>query len=220
MQQLNTIAIEEEPPSNQFEGLRLSPYRGFKNLQFQTICLDDTFIPEFIDVQKLIFKSLSIDKQHHMKVRNADDLKTHLSAPMPIIGIVDTFNNNKLVAQGLVSYARFTQMVKNLEGYPIFGEQVHTTAVIQALGIHPDYTGLGLSQTVLDTAKDLAGMAGMVQLIGKVADDNPPSHKAFVKNSFTIAATGFDPVKGYPVSYFSADLQHRTAAPVGLALVS
>lgn len=204
--------IETEPPSS---------YQGFQAVnRFQLTCLSEEDIPEFLDNQQRTWVALAHDKKHHLKLRTYDDVIEHISAPMPIIGIRDLFNNNKLVAQGLVSYMRYSDIVKNLDGYPIEETGIATTAIIQSLSTEAEYAGQGLAQTILDAAKDVAAMAGMVKIIGKVADDNDASQKSFLKNGFTVATKGTDPVKQYPVSYFSFDLQHRSAMSLDLALAS
>jgi GNAT superfamily N-acetyltransferase len=137
-----------------------------------------------------------------------------------MIGVRDAFNNNKLVAQGLVSYMRFSDVVRNLDGYPISDTELATTAIIQSLSTDEKYAGKGMAQMVLEAAKGMAAMAGMTQIIGKVADDNIGSQKSFLKNGFTVAATGVDPVKNYPVFYYSTNLHHRSAMSVDLALAS
>lgn len=202
--------IEDQPPS---------PYHGFDS-RFQVMCLSVNDIPEFLDNQQRTWLALAHDKKHHLKLRTYEDVLEHMSAPMPIIGVKDAFNDNKIVAQGLVSYMRFSDVVKNLDGYPLTADHHATTAIIQSLSTDQEYVGKGLAQMVLDAAKGMATAAGMVQIIGKVADDNEGSQKSFLKNGFSIAAKGVDPVKNYPVSYFTCDLHHRTATSLDLALAS
>lgn len=202
--------IEDQPPS---------PYHGFDS-RFQVVCLSVEDIPEFLDNQQRTWLALAHDKKHHLKLRTYEDVLEHMCAPMPIIGVKDAFNDNKIVAQGLVSYMRFSDVVKNLDGYPLTPDHFATTAIIQSLSTDQEHVGKGLAQMVLNAAKDMSAMAGMVQIIGKVADNNEGSQKSFLKNGFSIAAKGVDPVKNYPVSYFTCDLHHRTATSLDLALAS
>jgi GNAT superfamily N-acetyltransferase len=204
-----------------FEGKPPSPYHGAQAMsQFQVTCLSEADIPEFLNNQERAWLALAPDKKHHLKLRTSEDVMEHISAPMPMIGVRDAFNNNKLVAQGLVSYMRFSDVVRNLDGYPISDTELATTAIIQSLSTDEKYAGKGMAQMVLEAAKGMAAMAGMTQIIGKVADDNIGSQKSFLKNGFTVAATGVDPVKNYPVFYYSTNLHHRSAMSVDLALAS
>ncbi len=185
---------------------------------FTPVLLDESDIPAFCALQQKVWNALPDHQKHFLKLRTEEDLKAHLDSRMPIIGVKD--KNGNLVAQALVSYPLYAEAVKNLEGYPISGSEP-VTAIVQSLAVSPEHGGKKLSQMVLDVAKDMALMSGHVQILAKVADDNPASISSFLKSRFTAASHGNDPKLGYAVTYWKYNIyQGCGAASTALALTS
>lgn len=196
------------------EAIDPDPYQGLSLLfekaapaihtKFQQLLLGKHDIPEFLQLQAKVWHALGADQKHHLKLRSAEDLNTHLENRMPIIGMRKRNADGslgKLVAQALVAYPFHQDAVKNLEGYPIKGNEC-VTAIVQSLAVDPDYKGWGMARVILDTAKDVAAMAGHTRLLAKVADDNGPSRASFLKSGFTAAAAGKDPKLQYNVTFW------------------
>lgn len=188
----------EEPP----QGLHTTK-------KFTTILLGEDDIPAFLALQKKVADTISLDKRHHLKIRDAHDLLTHIGHRMPIIGVKD--EDGKLVGQCLLSYPSHGEAVKNISGYPI-NDQKCTTAIVQSLAVDPDMRGQKIAEKILDTAKEIALMSGHVLLVAKVAKDNPQSTKTFLGAAFSLASEGLDPVKHYPVNYWQYNLYPVCAA--------
>ena len=191
----------EEPP----QGLHTTK-------KFSVEILGEDDISSFLKLQKKVWKSLAPDEKHFLKLRTRQHLLNHMSHRMPIIGIKDS--DGKLVGQCLLSYPSNEGGVINIHGYPIKGKE-STTAIIQSLAVDPDVRGQGLSSLLIDTAKDIAAMTGHVALLAKVASDNKKSTKSFLNAAFSLADSGSDPVKKYPVNYWQTCVYNGcTATPV------
>lgn len=189
-----------------------------KSKNLTVLLLTEQDIPAIMALQEKVWASLEGEDKHFLKLRSEDDLKLHLSSRMPIIGVKD--ENGTLVGQCLVSYPVYADAVKNLEGYPIQGHEP-VTAIVQSLSVDPDHTGKGISQIVLDTAKELAAMTGHLQVYAKISDKNRASQRSFVNASFEAAAAGLDPKQGYPVTYWKYSIyQGCAAASPEVALVA
>lgn len=171
----------------------------FGNESFDVGVLSLKEVADFIALQNKVYFSLPEGKKHHIKVREAGDIISHIQAGMPIITVRD--QQGTLVAQALLSYANSSKGLKNLEGYPI-GEDRDGTAIIQSVAVDPDKRGQKLAHLLLDYAKEIAWQQGKQKIIAKVADDNQASGKTFLKNAFVKASKGTDPEKFYAVTFW------------------
>jgi GNAT superfamily N-acetyltransferase len=200
---------------------KADPYQGVlpeppTKTTYSVTLLTEDDIPAFCELQQEVWNTLSLNQKHFLKLRTEDDLKIHFENRMPVVGIKDQDGN--LVAQALVSYPFYGDAVKNLEGYPLYGSEC-VTAIVQSLAVHPQHIKKGLSQTVLEAAKDMAVMSGHVKILAKVATDNVGSSKSFLNSQFQAASHGKDPKLGYPVTYWKHSLyQGCSAASATLAL--
>ncbi len=183
-----------------------------KNQKLDVWILGEDDIPAFLELQDKALKSLPDEKKHFLKVRSAEDLKDHLDARMPMIGIKNA--QGQLLAQCLIAYP-YREEAKNIGDYP---DQVKTVtnAIIQSVCVDPAMRGLKLSEQILDAAKDLAAQNGHVALVAKVADDNLSSRNTFAKNDFTPAATATVP---YAATFYTNNLlgTHCSAASDDMA---
>jgi ribosomal protein S18 acetylase RimI-like enzyme len=168
-------------------------------------------IPAFLALQSRVLDGLPPHQYHFLKPRTESDLKTHLDSGMPIIGIPDPSNPKKLLAQAILSYAKFEEALQNTQGYP-FNPGDETVALLQSVAVDPAAKGLGLSKTLLDTALDVAAMRGMVVVIAKVSDDNKASKNLFLSAGFHAAVHGIDPARGHDVIYFKHHIGGCVAA--------
>lgn len=189
-----TSTTADEPPQGLLAGLFKEQTK-----KFTVEILNEDDIRDFLLLQKKAWKNLAHDEKHYLKIRTRDDLLTHMSHRMPIIGVKD--ENGFLVGQCLLSYPCRGDAVKNIVGYPL-SENLSTTAIIQSVAVDPAMRGHGLARQMIDSAKEIAAMSDHVVLLAKVADDNTKSGKSFMNADFTAAAIGKDPVKGYPVTYY------------------
>lgn len=174
-------------------------------------------IPLFLKLQTKALKALPEDEKHFLKPRTAKNLKGHMAAPMPVIGIK---KNGFLTAQALLTFPKYDDSVVNLNGYPVSNEDC-TTAVLQSLCVDPDIKGKGLSQKILHAAVTIASMKGYCHILAKVAKTNAPSMASFLKSGFQCACEGTDPAEKYPVYYFKYDVfQGCGAASTTVALAA
>jgi ribosomal protein S18 acetylase RimI-like enzyme len=202
-----TSTTADEPPQG-----RLAELFKEQTKKFKVEILNESDIPAFLALQQKVADTIPEDKKHHLKIRDENDLLTHMGHRMPIIGVKD--EKGVLVGQCLLSYPCQEDAVKNLAGYPL-NESKATTAIIQSLAVDPDFRGFKIADQILDGAKEVAGMSGRVLILAKVAQDNAPSTKTFMGAAFAKASEGLDPVKGYPVTYWQYNLyQGCDAKPV------
>lgn len=174
-------------------------------------------IPAFLDLQERARQALTDEQKHFLKPRTAEDLKIHLDAGMPMIGLKD--DKGHLCAQALIGYPYREDAVSNLDGYPGM-TKAGTVAIVQSLSVDPDIKGKGLAGKLLDVAGNLAAQHGHVALMAKVAQENTCSKQSFLKAGFEIASTGMDPRAGYPVLYLQQDFYACGAAPRSMALTA
>jgi len=158
-------------------------------------------IPAFLALQSNVLEGLSPEQAHFLKPREKEDLEDHLDAGMPIIWVPDPSNPKKLLAQAILSYAKFDHALKNTHGYP-FNPGDETVALLQSVAVDPDSKGFKLAKILIDTAIDTAAMRGMGVVIAKVSDDNTASQNLFLSAGFNAAVKGTDPVRGHAVTYF------------------
>ncbi len=208
----HTQKIDQDPHQGGAPAAVIPSFKKAQDFHVVTLGYDD--IPAFVSLQKVVRDTLAEDKKHHLKERTAEDLKTHLDAGMPLIGVKD--GKGALVAQVLTSFAD-NAAAKNINRYPLQGKE-KTTLIIQSLAVHPEFEGLGLSKKMHAKIVSVAAENGKSELMAKVADDNPKSQNSFVKNHFTVAAQGTDPAKGYDVTYFAKTLNGCSAAQPKVAM--
>ncbi|PZO86441.1 MAG: hypothetical protein DI626_06595 [Micavibrio aeruginosavorus] len=211
-QDTHTQKIDPDPYQGGAAGVVIPSFTKAQDFHVVTLGYDD--IPAFVSLQKIVRDKLDADKKHHLKERTPEDLKTHLDAGMPLIGVKD--GKDVLVGQVLTSFAD-SAAAKNITDYPFQGKE-KTTLIIQSFAVHPDYEGLGLSKKMHAKIIAVAAENGRTELMAKVADDNPKSQKSFEKNLFNAAAKGTDPVKGYDVTYFAKTLNGCSAAQPKVAM--
>ncbi len=145
-------------------------------------------IPAFMGLYEIV----PDEKKPFLKPRTEDDLRDHLGAPMPVLGVYN--EQNELVAGGLLTYPKHIDKTRYLEGYPLD----HTTAVLQSVVS----TQKGAVTTLIDVAKNLAAMKGHTNILVKVNDANECGVRSFSKNGFEIIQTGPDPLGGGYTAHF------------------
>jgi len=178
-------------------------------LKLSVTFLQAADIDAFLALQNIIRPTLR--QEHHLKERNAADLRQHLGERMPLIG-VET-KDGKLVGQCLLAFLKNHDAVKNLNGYPISTQEMPVTAVAQSVCVHPDYQGKGISKLLLNTVFETAAKNGMTQIISAISNDNPESIGSFESRGYTAFACGYDPVKGYQKTYFRRLIGCDAACP-------
>ncbi len=150
--------------------------------------LNEDDLPHLITLQDQVIEDLPEDKKHRLKPRTIEDLKAHLDADMPIIGIKDNYGNH--IAHLLLTTDPANPATINLEGYPI----TEGMAVIQSVVIHPDYRPkqyTHMSEAVkpydilFKQAELIAKEAGISQIIAKVGAQNMGSHALFINQGYT-----------------------------------
>lgn len=181
--------------------------------QYETYLLDVQDIDTFLGLQETALAECAMrGKAHFIKPRSAENLRTHLDAGMPIIG-VRHIHTGAHVAQALLTDPH-APGVANLDGYPA----TEGARIVQSFFIHPDHRYLSLSESVRNTgypaqliftrAKKIAAEDGATRLIAKIADDNINSLKSFARGGFgETLATGIDLHKGYTVRYMGVTLE-------------
>ncbi len=180
------------------------------------ITLDEADIPAIIELQQKVSDNLPLHQKHFLKPRTAEDLKAHLDAGMPIIGVK---SDGKLVASALLSFPYKDDAVKNLDGYP-------TAAFTGGTAIVQSYCSIekGCGQEVLNLVQDFAALRGYGQLISKIAADNKASIKSFEYHGFKEVhcadAAKNDPVLGHPVVYMQSDTIPKTGAKLSRTAAS
>jgi hypothetical protein len=189
----NQTALKENP----------DPYQG----GYPVIKLNHNDIPAFLNLQWKVWHALNQDEKHHLKLRTAEDLAEHLDAGMILLGVKAP--NGDLIAQALLTNP-MNPAAKNLEGYPFWGKQEDMLVVQSVASVQK-----GMAQKILRYAKMIAEQLEKNILLAKVADSNDKSQSSFLNAAFTKAGTGFDQVKGYPVTFF---IHSRTASTQIMAL--
>lgn len=168
------------------------------SLELRPLTAED--LDGFLALQEKALAALDPARAHHLKPRSRADLMTHLEAGMLIPG---AFRGGVPVGQLVLSDPRQTHAVCHLDGYPLDDQNDDTPAIIQAVSVAPGLRGAGVAQALLTYAEILAMGRGHTRLIAKVATDNSGSLATFAKAGFSVAATGADPAKHYPVQYLA-----------------
>lgn len=192
------VSPSEEPPQGLFTS-------NLPDARFVVVHLTPEDVAEFTALQQKAWFALDWDKKHQLKIKKPEKVLRHLELGMPLIGIRDTFNNNALVAEAMLTQPVTRDIAVNLEGYPIAKKDYATTGVIQSLCSDPETRGHNLASIVLEFAIKTAKESGIKTIIGKVADDNGASRHVFEKNGFAVASKGLDPVEHYSASYYAFD---------------
>lgn len=164
---------------------------------FQVTSLGPEYVPEYM----ALHKNLPQDEQRFVRPRTDFDLNLHLSAPMPLIGVHQSYPGHAhpmLVAAALLTYPQYAEDSRYLKGYPLHD----TTAVLQGVISRRK----GAASLIIDAARDLAAMEGHTSLIAKVHGENERAQRSFLRNGFKLSSERKDAFSKHPVLFFTTQV--------------
>ena len=143
-------------------------------------------IDNFIHLHDIVRASLPEDKKKFVKKREADDVDTHLAGGNLVLGVFS--NEGELIAQALLVLPN-TNGAINTEGYFDYtGLDSNTTAIIQAVGVHPTHKKCGAFAVLMELARKEAKNK-CTHIVAKMSSDNQPSQNAFGSAEYTEKGT-------------------------------
>ena len=183
---------------------------------FTAYLLKEKDIPAFLELHAT---------QEGVKPRSYQDLKAHLDAGMPIIGVKLT-GSNQHIAHLLLTDLN-SEVAVNTYGYP----NAQNTAVIQSVVVNPNYRTQKLSEIfseatvgqiekmakphhlLFQQAQQIAMEMGFEKLMAKINVANKKSLGLFTKQGFEISDTFKIKSESYAAHYVSAPVMGASIDP-------
>ncbi len=169
--------------------------------QFEICVLGKSTFNDAVKILENVRDALPVDERHFIKPQSLSDLYNHHSRGFPVLGSIDKLTG-KIAAFLLITPSEGSDANPKLANYPGNVKECDT-GIISSVATTPGYSRQ--MEPLLDHALKYAADK-LVAVWAKVSDANTRSSQRFKDAGFDDKIHGYDPERGYAVTYYRKSL--------------
>lgn len=182
--------------------------KSIKEASLSSTILTQADIPAMMDLQETVLASLPSHKQHFIAKRTKEEFLKFIQTEGVVVGLK---KDDELVAYSIAHFPK--DVISGGFDPKISIENIEKSVFLKSTLVHPNYRGLSLQKTLIDTRLEQATLAGKKWAICEVDIQNAASIKNLLAKGFTIRDCGRSPADFMPAVYMYKDLEATPELP-------